>query len=302
LWQSLDLYYKYGNSPRDLRSLVQLTISKFQRIYNPEFFPFDSLTDLIARLGLEQELASTADALLNSRKVGVAAQKDLVTPWTRSAYGLNLGTINGLATMNLLNSGKGMDIPSIGMVLEEMVQKSAARVLLSETVSGLYKLPWGSWMVHSHDSSGRRLEHFDSVIVAAPLKVSGVEIQGEMVEDVSSEPDYVPVHVTLFASAEWLEPDYVLSTLTEEEFYNLGDQIGSGGVGKVGFYSLTPASALLDYSVEPPAWIYLNKIISPEEIKDSFLESLVGNSSNINFVKRLVVCPLRPHPRPQQNS
>lgn len=284
-WKSLDLYYKYGNSPRDLHSLARLTLSKFQKIHTDRFFPFDSLTDVVTRLGLEQELASTASGLLKFHKIGVATQKDLATPWTRDAYGLNLDTINGLAAMILLGSEVGMETPSIRFLMEEMARVSDAQLHLSETVSSVSKHPSGGWVINSRDH-----EPFDSVIIAAPLKVSGIAIQGEDVEDVPTEPDYVPVHVTLFESTERLEwPDNVLSTLSEEEYYNLGDQIGSGGVGKAGFYSISLESELTDSAADPPASTMLYKIVSPEEIKDSFLESLVRDASSITFVNRHMV-------------
>lgn len=69
-WNAYKVFMKYGFlAPRRTQKLMEATIEKFLRLYEPPHFPFRSLTQRAYELGLVQETSVTGEQLLGSNGV-----------------------------------------------------------------------------------------------------------------------------------------------------------------------------------------------------------------------------------------
>lgn len=291
-WLAVKLFYFYGYSPRYTNSLVAKTASKLRQIYTPRFFPFTSLTLTIKNLELEEETSSTGRQILSDAGVSTLFQKDLVTAWTRRDFGQNLGQISGLAMSMTPDDGEDMTVKGGHWTLfEEMVRSSKADILLKTTAFGLRKMDWGGWVVAAEDNTeddDLNYQEFDTVILATPYQLAGLEIKGDRLQYVPDELEYAAVHVTLFKSQRKLSPDYfrlkgevpetILTTLGNDEFEGLSGRTGTEGVGRVGFYSVTSVKRLARLIQGVIVEEFLYKLVSPGRIEEGFLNEMLGAS------------------------
>jgi prenylcysteine oxidase/farnesylcysteine lyase len=69
-WQTLRVVLQYGmTAPQRAQQLTAATIAKFLRIYEPEFFPFKSLTQRAQDLGLVEATGVTGEQYLSANNV-----------------------------------------------------------------------------------------------------------------------------------------------------------------------------------------------------------------------------------------
>lgn len=70
-WNAYKVFMKYGFlAPRRTQKLMEATIEKFLRLYEPPNFPFRSLTQRAYELGLVEITGVTGEQLLKSNNVG----------------------------------------------------------------------------------------------------------------------------------------------------------------------------------------------------------------------------------------
>lgn len=70
-WNTMKVIWRYGWSrPQKAQQLTADVIGKFLRIYEPEFFPFESLTQRAQQLGLAEVTKLTGQELLDNNGVG----------------------------------------------------------------------------------------------------------------------------------------------------------------------------------------------------------------------------------------
>lgn len=193
-----------------------------------------------------------------------------------------------------------------------MVSSSSADTLLSTSMYGMRKMDWGGWVLAAQPSDDKDddpengiYKEFDSVVVAAPWQFADIDIKGEPLPYVpDQQPEYVPLHVTLFKSSWKLAPEYfgykgevpetVLTTLGGEEFERLSGRSGSEGVGRVGFYEVRSVKRLarvdaMGVVVEE----FLYKVVSPGRFEEeSILKMLGAEGQNgvISWITRHEVC------------
>lgn len=115
-WNTLKIIWKYGPfAPQRTLELVGATMTKFRRMYEEPFFPFPSLTERAAELGLLELTGVTGEQLLKANKVrslpeGISCPPltsqvddrfahDIVQASTRVNYASNLARVHGLDTM-----------------------------------------------------------------------------------------------------------------------------------------------------------------------------------------------------------
>jgi prenylcysteine oxidase/farnesylcysteine lyase len=75
-WNALKVVMKYGlTAPQRAQQLTAATISKFLRLYGPEFFPFESLTQRVQELDLLGTTGVTGEQLLAANNVSFLTDK-----------------------------------------------------------------------------------------------------------------------------------------------------------------------------------------------------------------------------------
>lgn len=168
-----------------------------------------------------------------------------------------------------------------------MLKAAGASVLLNTTVTGLEKKN-GKYIVQV-TSSQDSLEvgtnpdkAFDTVVLAAPLQFSGIEVQEGLLQNVPDKIPYVTLHVTLFTSPLKLSgahfnlkegaevPTTILTTLSPEEDPGNRREI----VGKSGFFSISTLKTIINPKTMGKEYVY--KIFSPEKVTEEFLSGLFG--------------------------
>jgi prenylcysteine oxidase/farnesylcysteine lyase len=77
-WNALKVVLKYGlTAPQRAQQLTAATISKFLRLYEPEFFPFESLTQRTQELDLLGATGVTGEQFLAANNVSLLTDKIL---------------------------------------------------------------------------------------------------------------------------------------------------------------------------------------------------------------------------------
>ncbi|RMY95780.1 hypothetical protein D0862_08676 [Hortaea werneckii] len=100
-WETLKLLWKYGPfSPLRTRTLQKSTLTSFLQLYNPPFYPFDSLTEAAAQVGLLPAATNVSgEEFLRKAGVGDRFAREVVQAATRVNYAQNLRGIHGLEAM-----------------------------------------------------------------------------------------------------------------------------------------------------------------------------------------------------------
>lgn len=166
-----------------------------------------------------------------------------------------------------------------------MLKAAGASVLLNTTVTrlekknGKYTVQFASSQEYL-DASATFRKTFDTVVLAAPLQFSGIEVQEDLLRTVPDKIPYVTLHVTLFTSPlkisgahfnlkEGAEvPTTILTTLSPEEDPGNHHNI----VGKSGFFSISTLKAIINPKTMEKEYVY--KIFSPEKVTEDSLSSL----------------------------
>jgi len=125
---------------------------------------------------------------------------------------------------------------------------------------------------------------FDStVILAAPLQFSNIDIEKGLLKVTPDEIPYVKLHVTLFTSNKTLNPIFfnitpgtevpttILTTLPPGEEVPANQ---SEGVGPAGFFSISTLRQLINPETLEKEYLY--KIFSPKAVTSEFLSSILG--------------------------
>lgn len=172
-------------------------------------------------------------------------------------------------------------------IFDHMLKASGASVLLNTTVTELEKKN-GKYTVQvssskdSPDAGATTNKAFDTVVLAAPIQFSRINVQKDLLKHVPDEIPYVTLHVTLFTSPLKLSgahfnlkegaevPTTILTTLSPDEDPGNRHKI----VGKSGFFSISTLRAITNPNTLGKEYVY--KIFSPEKVTEEFLSSLFG--------------------------
>lgn len=171
-------------------------------------------------------------------------------------------------------------------IFDQMIKASGANVHLNTAVTSITKKDgkYGLKTSSKEDdkSAVTKESTFDSVILAAPLQFSGIELAKGLLKHIPDEIPYVKLHVTLFTSPLKLKPSHfnkkegdampnnILTTLASE------DVPGSNRtyVGKAGFFSISTLKTVTNPKTKEKEFIY--KIFSPETLTSSDLKDIFG--------------------------
>ena len=221
-------------------------------------------------------------------QIGAPFTTDIIQASTRVNYGQNLNVIHGLEAMVCMAIEGAMQIQGGNwQIFDGMLKASNASILLNTTVSGISSGSEGKYNIKtsSQDASGalrNNEEQFDTVVLAAPLQYSGIELEKELLKRTPDEIPYVTLHVTLFTSPKTLDPVYfnlkpgaevpssVLTTLPPDEVPASPED----GVGSPGFFSISTLRVVINPNTLEKEYLY--KIFSPKKVTSEFLTNILG--------------------------
>lgn len=168
-----------------------------------------------------------------------------------------------------------------------MLNASEAQVRLNSTITAINKSK-GKYRVSSLSKnaisgvSTEREEPFDTIILAAPLQYSDIDIEENLLKHTPDKVPYVTLHVTLFTSSRTLNPTYfnlapdaevpttILTTLSPDEVPGNPEE----GVGSPGFFSISTLRTLVNPKTVEREYLY--KIFSPQKVTPEFLSNILG--------------------------
>lgn len=268
-WDISKLIWKYGWAPIKVQRLVKFIVSKYLKTY--EFKePFTSVNLEAERLQLDLERKFTAQYYFSELKnINQLYLQHLVEPMSRVNYGQNLCEIHALgAFISLAPTGAKSIKGGNYRLFEKFIEHSGATLKLDTKVVKITKLSTINgveesvkYKVQTKDGS---TEIFDAIIMAAPIKFSGIEFENIYLE--MKEIPYVTLHVTFVTGR--LNPSYFNRTKVED----FPNQILTTNSGKTEFLSLA-AKIILENGET------LNKIFSHEKMSDEVLDRIFSERS-----------------------
>ncbi|KAL9611596.1 MAG: hypothetical protein Q9167_003754, partial [Letrouitia subvulpina] len=211
-WNVVKLLWRYGMSPIRTQNLMKKTVGAFLKMYEPEHFPFESLSEKAFELGLTTSTAMTGSQLLTANGINAAFAHDIVQASTRVNYAQNLDQIHGVETMVCMATDGAMNIRGGNwQIFDSMIENSGATLHLNTSVteialladSNKYALKTTAPVLGSDDAQDpapiSTHSAYDAVILAAPLQFTNITFSPPLANPPLTIP-YVSLHVTLFTS------------------------------------------------------------------------------------------------------
>ncbi|KAE8388605.1 hypothetical protein BDV23DRAFT_158736 [Aspergillus alliaceus] len=300
-WSIPKLFWRYGLAPIRAQNLMKGTVNKFLKLYEEPMFPFRSLTNAAAAVGLLDSTSTPGNVFLSENNISPDFSREIIQASTRVNYGQNLGLIHGLESMVCMATDGAVSIEGGNwQIFHGMLKSARADVRLNHTVTSIHRNADKTLtLTYNANNSKEQKLIFDEVVIAGPLQHSDLSIS----PPVEKQPDEIPfvtLHVTLFSSPHKLSPKFfkleganaqtpetILTTLPS------GLDLGSNkaGVGPSGFWSISTLRTV-DHPVaspdQKPEKHYVYKVFSPERLSAGFvnnilgLENTDGNVSNSN--------------------
>jgi prenylcysteine oxidase / farnesylcysteine lyase len=177
-------------------------------------------------------------------------------------------------------------------IFDGMLRASNSTVFLNTTVEGIQRSNKGTYSIKSSSqdtkSGAKQLREalFDTVVLAAPLQFSDIEVEKNLFQYTPDKIPYVTLHVTLFTTSRTLSPSYfnlapdaevpttVLTTLPPNEVPARPED----GVGSPGFFSISTLRTVVNPKTQQKENLY--KIFSPRKVTAKFLSDIFGFSSS----------------------
>ena len=293
-WNTAKLLWKYGWAPVRIQSLRNEIVERFLKMYEAPYFPFRSLSRVVDYLDLTTVTAMTGEQLLKEHDIGAPFSTDIIQASTRVNYGQNLGLIHGLETMVCMATDGAMAVEGGNWrIFDGMLRAAGAHVRLGEQVGRIQRNDDSTYSLSastnnsSNDVEEESTDDFDTVILAAPLQFSDIDLSPSIPNPPDAIP-YVKLQVTLFTSPHRLSttafnlandatvPTVILTTLPPDA--NMGQR--RDGVGPAGFFSISTLRTITNPSSTPPRPEFLYKIFSPEPLTSTFLFNILGLSAS----------------------
>lgn len=273
-WQTVKLFWRYGySSPLKVRALVKDMVNSYLNLYQPHA-PHSSISAISSSLNFTALTATTTAKYLSANGVSPLFTHELVDAATRVNYGQNVDDIHALEGMaSMAANGAHSVAGGNWQVFERWVKESGARVRLGTAVQGLRRNSKGIWKLEAHDSAAE--ETYDAVIIAAPFKSTGIQIEAPELDLEKAFPpvDYVHLHVTLLATtASRPQGSYFFPTAPETSIPQ-SVLTTSSGTTEPEFNSLTYHERIQRPGQAPE---YIVKIFSKARLDDKWLERVFG--------------------------
>ena len=294
-WSTLKILWKYGMSPIRTKNLMKKTVGKFLKLYDDEF-PFESLSDVTRKVGLDQVTGAYGDDFLEQNGVSADFAKNIVQASTRVNYAQNLQQIHGLETMVCMATDGAMSVKGGNwQIFDGMIKTSDAGLALNMTVEMLSKKD-GMYNIEalsrsSAIGSSGYSDDYDAVIMAAPVDQSNITFSPALV-NMPKPVRYVNLHVTLFTSPFRLNPSAfnlpvgsdvpsMLLTTTSTDKSNDGKILP--------FFSISTLRSVVNHEKSPPQSEYLYKIFSPAPYSDQDIRGLLDVDPHLSMDNKEII-------------
>ncbi|KAL9003114.1 MAG: hypothetical protein Q9188_003996 [Gyalolechia gomerana] len=297
-WNIAKLLWKYGYSPIRTQNLMKKTVGSFLKMYQPPYFPFNSISETASDLDLLSATAVTGQEFLQANSISEHFAHDIIQASTRVNYAQNLNQIHGLETMVCMAIEGAMSIRGGNwQIFDGMIKSSGANLLLNTSVTSITKnLTSNTYAIKSsthsapdsHSTNDDNESTYNTIILASPLQFSNISFDPALPDPPPSIP-YVSLHVTLFTSPYSLSPTFcnLPPSSSEEEIPTTILTSTSPKNKTIPFYSISTLR-----TVTPPIRLaggdegddmlcrtreneFLYKIFSPESMNTSFIHSLL---------------------------
>lgn len=179
-------------------------------------------------------------------------------------------------------------------IFDNMVKASNSTVLLNTSVNSITKNGRDNYSLKATKITQGGIKQstesiFDTVVLAAPLQFSNIEVEDGLFKHIPDLIPYVTLHVTLFTSPSLLNPAFfnlapdskvpttILTTLPPDEIPDSPED----GVGSPGFFSISTLRQVVNPRTEQKEYLY--KIFSPREITQEFLSNILTAPGSFPF-------------------
>ena len=285
----MKILWKYGLSPIRTQNLMKTTVNKFLLMYGPPFFPFASIEKALHAIGLKAA-SNPSESFLEENKIYAPFSTDIIQASTRVNYAQNLNQIHGLEAMVCMAAEGAMSVHGGNwQVFDRMLKSSNNNILLNTHVNAISltedeKSYTVSSLSTSESVSGSdtaiNTDTFDAVVIASPLQFSNITINPPPSIYLPSPIPYVKLHVTLFTSPQFFEPESfnlppgsLLPTVVLTTLPN------NASADPPPFFSISTLRTVTNPTTDPPRREYLYKVFSPAPLDPPSLSRLLKPSS-----------------------
>jgi prenylcysteine oxidase/farnesylcysteine lyase len=169
-----------------------------------------------------------------------------------------------------------------------MINASNATTLLNTTVTSISKSK-SKYSIKASTTNALTAElttneePFDTVILAAPLQYSSIDLPEGLLQRTPDEIPYVTLHVTLFTSPHAINGTYFNLSPTDEVPSSILTTLPKDapppekpeeGVGRPGFFSISTLRTVINPETLEKEYLY--KIFSPKAVTSSFLSDILN--------------------------
>ena len=274
-WDLTRLIWKYGLTPIRTHNLMKQTVDNFLKLYETPHFPFRSLSQASYDVGLASVTSLSGSMLLRQNDILPPFSTDIIQASTRVNYAQNLDQIHGLETMVCMATDGAVAVRGGNwQIFSGMLRAAEASVLLNTTVRSIAKRNVDrAFQIRTETLDGKsvteHIDSFDSVIIAAPLQFSDIDLF-TLLDHTPEKIDYVQLQVTLLATPYTLSPkafnmlegknppNVILTTLPND---------AQTGQTPSPFFSISTLRKLENRKREPVRVEYVYKIFSTHPLK-----------------------------------
>lgn len=171
------LLLRYGLSAAKMLILLKEARHQVDNLYEEEMRNPREANELFKSAGLHKWYTKQLNRILAERGVEDSFINEIVTPIARTIYSQNtdLGGLAGLAALISVYTGKTYSFVEGNSVFpRRLIEASNSELLLSQKVMSIEKERDGHYRI----SVENKTSIFDGVIIAAPLELAGLELDG----------------------------------------------------------------------------------------------------------------------------
>ncbi|KAI9474051.1 MAG: Prenylcysteine lyase-domain-containing protein [Benjaminiella poitrasii] len=278
-WDSLKALWRYGLSPIKFQRKQREVVQRFLNIYNESenHDTFEDVADVVKSLDLQKLVNMTAEAYLKELGVNERFSHEILQTATRGNYCQDLNALHSLAVMVSMEAGHGTWAVEDGnfRIFEEFAYRSGAHLQLNTkvtSVSNITEVDSNGKNVNRYmiDTLDGKSQVFDEVILAAPLKFSGVRFSFPTKKE---QREYHAVYVTLVAG--YPNSSYFGRTIDTLPTFivSTGSPLIDNFENKTAPFNTFSVHRYLDNGES------IIKIFSPKLMEDDFLDQLFVNRS-----------------------
>ncbi|GAN05753.1 FAD/NAD(P)-binding domain-containing protein [Mucor ambiguus] len=271
-WDSMKALWRYGLTPLKFQRKQKEVVKRFMELYDADH-GFEHVSEIVKNLDYQNLLNMTAEAYLKELGINDRFAQEILQTATRGNYCQDLNTLHALAVMVSMEAGHGTWAVESGNynIFEEFARRSQAAIQLQTKVIAVNNIT-------EVDTNGNTIQRyvvetldgtsqvFDEVVIAAPIKFSGIH-QFPFPTKHEERP-YHAVYVTLIAGHP--DPRYFGRTMENMPTFvvSTGNPLVDGFENEQAPFNTFSVHRFLENGES------VIKIFSPAELKDDYLDKL----------------------------